>query len=339
MQNKKLKNNLLSGFTIIELIVVIAIIAVLAGIVIFAVTQYIAKAKDATIEGDLVSIAKDAAVIFSGGSGNYGELTSNLIYQNISSSINNAGGVMTVNVPSDNSEYCVASTLVTDKTKSWCVDNTGFNGIGFCSSAGSCAGGYCSGGNYDLGSGVCSGNYCTGSYYLSDGTCDGSPQNDCSIYNSDSSACSSHPECTNALSCDNPSSGDFGCASYTNQSNCTMYWYQYCSWNGNCNYFGGECSAWNNDSVDCGNVPGCTFNADTDYCNNIGPNCSVSGCDENNDCGGLSADINIADCSDPNNNECTCHNGCTWKNDTAPCSSITDSGTCSDKSGCSWIGE
>ena len=48
-----MKNHISKGFTIIELIVVIAIIAVLAGIVLVNVTQYINKSKDASIEADM----------------------------------------------------------------------------------------------------------------------------------------------------------------------------------------------------------------------------------------------------------------------------------------------
>ena len=52
------------GFTIIELIVVIAIIAVLAGIVLVNVTSYINKGKDSAITGNLASIMTNAAVYF-----------------------------------------------------------------------------------------------------------------------------------------------------------------------------------------------------------------------------------------------------------------------------------
>ncbi len=50
------------GFTIIELIVVIAIIAVLAAIVLVNVTKYINKGKDAAIQGNLASVMSNAAV-------------------------------------------------------------------------------------------------------------------------------------------------------------------------------------------------------------------------------------------------------------------------------------
>jgi prepilin-type N-terminal cleavage/methylation domain-containing protein len=58
------------GFTIIELIVVIAIIAVLAAIVLVNVTTYINKGKDAAIQGNLSSIMTNASVFFDT-AGNY----------------------------------------------------------------------------------------------------------------------------------------------------------------------------------------------------------------------------------------------------------------------------
>jgi len=62
--------NKLKGFTIIELIVVIAIIAVLATIVLVNVTGYINKGKDAAIEGNIASVMTNAAVYFDN-NGNY----------------------------------------------------------------------------------------------------------------------------------------------------------------------------------------------------------------------------------------------------------------------------
>src|ERR1035437_2578538 len=41
------------GFTIIELVVVVAIIVVLSGVVLFSVTQYLNKGKDSNVSGNL----------------------------------------------------------------------------------------------------------------------------------------------------------------------------------------------------------------------------------------------------------------------------------------------
>ncbi len=59
MINKKSK-----GFTIIELLVVVAIIAVLASIVLISVTQYIVRGRDAAAQGNLASMLTNGAVFF-----------------------------------------------------------------------------------------------------------------------------------------------------------------------------------------------------------------------------------------------------------------------------------
>lgn len=53
------------GFTIIELVVVIAIIAVLAAIVLVNVTQYISKGRDAAAQGNLATMITNGAVYYS----------------------------------------------------------------------------------------------------------------------------------------------------------------------------------------------------------------------------------------------------------------------------------
>ncbi|OGZ68368.1 MAG: hypothetical protein A3D44_01725 [Candidatus Staskawiczbacteria bacterium RIFCSPHIGHO2_02_FULL_42_22] len=53
-----------AGFTIIELLVVVAIIAVLTGIVLVNVTSYINKGKDAAVQGNLSSLTTNAAAYF-----------------------------------------------------------------------------------------------------------------------------------------------------------------------------------------------------------------------------------------------------------------------------------
>ena len=55
-----MNNKFSKGFTIIELIVVIAIIAVLAGIVLVNVTSYINKGKDAAVIANMRTIQIEA---------------------------------------------------------------------------------------------------------------------------------------------------------------------------------------------------------------------------------------------------------------------------------------
>lgn len=86
MQNKK-------GFTIIELIVVIAIIAILAAVVMVNVTGYIAKSKLAGIKSDLSRISIIAAVYADEHDGSYSGLCATLT--NISNDISKNGRTLT----------------------------------------------------------------------------------------------------------------------------------------------------------------------------------------------------------------------------------------------------
>jgi len=118
------------GFTIIELIVVIAIIAVLASIVLVNVTSYIAKGKDASIKGNMSSMATMAAAWYDNPdhTGFLG-LDTDPAYASGIASIDTANGTGTVIdniVPTTGSAWCVQSDL-NDGTD-WCVDSTGYKG-------------------------------------------------------------------------------------------------------------------------------------------------------------------------------------------------------------------
>ena len=54
------------GFTLIELIVTIAIIAVLSGIILFSITQYIDKGKDSNISGNLAVLVPAGETWYNG---------------------------------------------------------------------------------------------------------------------------------------------------------------------------------------------------------------------------------------------------------------------------------
>lgn len=56
--------NYSKAFTLIELIVVIAIIAVLSAIVLFSITQYINKGKDSNVAGNLASLIPAGEVYY-----------------------------------------------------------------------------------------------------------------------------------------------------------------------------------------------------------------------------------------------------------------------------------
>ncbi len=128
------------GFTIIELIVVIAIIAVLAAIVLVNVTQYINKSKNANIKANLAGLTTDGTVYFES------DPTYNGSYQNFcnSSSVasaktaidkiwdptGNVTGTVTCNTNNTFTKWCACAGLLTTSTdpsdSNFCVDSTGY---------------------------------------------------------------------------------------------------------------------------------------------------------------------------------------------------------------------
>ena len=115
------------GFTIIELIVVIAIIAVLAAIVLVNVTQYIAKGKNTAIQGDMATILTNAAVFYDGHSSVYTGFDADSTYTNPLAGVTGNGGTLTPDVQA--STFCVVSTMNITNTEptgtKYCVDTTG----------------------------------------------------------------------------------------------------------------------------------------------------------------------------------------------------------------------
>lgn len=123
MQTKNQK-----GFTIVELIVVIAIIAVLATIVLVNVTQYISKGRDASIKGNMNTILTNAAVHWDTNSSfTTPAFLTSATYTGPVSAIEDADGTVTQGFRSSGSSWCMYVTL-TDGATTYCIDGTGFKG-------------------------------------------------------------------------------------------------------------------------------------------------------------------------------------------------------------------
>jgi len=117
------------AFTIIELIVVIAIIAILAGIVLNNVTKYNNKGKISAIKGNLATLRVVGLKYFET-NGNYTSFCGTNPLPSISAAITKAGGTMTCfnsavvgGCLGLTNKWVVISTLP-DGT-SWCVDYLG----------------------------------------------------------------------------------------------------------------------------------------------------------------------------------------------------------------------
>jgi prepilin-type N-terminal cleavage/methylation domain-containing protein len=117
------------GFTIIELIVVIAIIAVLAAIVLTNVTQYIGKGKDAAIKEQVKQIPAVATDYFTTNDTYSGMCATGTKCGQIEANIANLGGQYNVpNIKTDGSAYCM-DFILSDGVSKWCIDNTGYSGF------------------------------------------------------------------------------------------------------------------------------------------------------------------------------------------------------------------
>ncbi len=143
-----MKNIKSKGFTIIELLVVVAIIAVLASIVLVNVTSYISKGKDAAAQGNLATLLTNGAVYYDT-NGNYngwvtGAGTGAANYVSVYNALTNAGYTVTANCNvaacgATSTAWCAQVTLKAS-TNTYCVDSTGekINKAG-----GTCAAGVC----------------------------------------------------------------------------------------------------------------------------------------------------------------------------------------------------
>ena len=121
------------GFTIIELIVVIAIIAILAAIVMVNVTKYINQSKDAAIQADLKAIQTNAIAWIA----NHNGVIDGFFNDNeflAAQAIANAGGNQGIGggLSSDSTKFCFQTYLASNHNIVYCTDSSGFFGQGIC---------------------------------------------------------------------------------------------------------------------------------------------------------------------------------------------------------------
>jgi len=109
-----------NGFTIIELIVVIAIIAVLSSIVLTSVAKYISKSRDSAIKENMNSFLINSSTYLES-HGNFGAFCNDSITQKIYDNINSDNKYCHHN----DSQWVVCARLFEDNTKAWCIDYTG----------------------------------------------------------------------------------------------------------------------------------------------------------------------------------------------------------------------
>ncbi len=117
-----------AGFTIVELLVVVAIIAVLASIVLVNVTAYINRGKNASIKANLSSVLVNGSVYFDANE-SYTGFCGTTGYTGPSAAIVAAGSSIATTCIDTTTATCACSTLNTTATEPtgsvFCVDSTG----------------------------------------------------------------------------------------------------------------------------------------------------------------------------------------------------------------------
>jgi prepilin-type N-terminal cleavage/methylation domain-containing protein len=124
------------GFTLIELIVVIAVIGVLSAIILFSVTQYINRGKDSNIAASLVVLIPAGEVYYNSASAYSGFCSSDAFKNTLSqmptqssdapcyNSTTNPAGVC-CDVASDGQSWAACAREFTNNSKAFCVDSRG----------------------------------------------------------------------------------------------------------------------------------------------------------------------------------------------------------------------
>ncbi len=113
-----------AGFTIIELLVVVAIIAVLTGIVLLNVIVYTDRGKTGAIKANISGIQTNAAVLYEN-SGSYLGLCGIASVNAARSAIIAAGSIALICVVNAaNTQYCVCSREI-GNANTFCADYTG----------------------------------------------------------------------------------------------------------------------------------------------------------------------------------------------------------------------
>ena len=149
------------GFTIIELIVVIAIIAVLAAVVLINVTQYMDKGRDAAIRGNLSSLVARGTKFFEDstlGNGTYlffctdaggaapirAAIESPKVGGALACTCDTPGCINFIGGPPK--KWCACSPLHSKTggvVDTFCVDSAGYKGVSQVVCTTRCASGYC----------------------------------------------------------------------------------------------------------------------------------------------------------------------------------------------------
>lgn len=114
------------GFTLIELIVVIAITAILSAIILFSISQYINKGKDSNVAGNLAVLVPAGEVYYTSYPNSYRDFCSSDVVVNAFSQMpSDTVYQCYVDESKDYKAWAACAGKFTDATKAYCVDSRG----------------------------------------------------------------------------------------------------------------------------------------------------------------------------------------------------------------------
>lgn len=115
-----------TGFTLVEILVVIVIIAILASIVLYSARQYINKGKDATIKGNLVVLVTAGELWYDRNNSSYAGFCGSDAVKRALDQIPSVVGDKHCNVKTpEGTAWAACAREFVDDTKAYCVDNKG----------------------------------------------------------------------------------------------------------------------------------------------------------------------------------------------------------------------
>jgi prepilin-type N-terminal cleavage/methylation domain-containing protein len=117
-----------TGFTLVELVIVIAIIAILAAVILVSVNNYISKSKDTAVKADMSSLEMAATKYIYDNNGQLTGFAGSTDYNKISTALDkvgNATGTLHFVNPTNTTNWTACAQLVYNSTSFWCLDSFG----------------------------------------------------------------------------------------------------------------------------------------------------------------------------------------------------------------------
>jgi prepilin-type N-terminal cleavage/methylation domain-containing protein len=126
-----INNNKKKAFTLIELLIVIAIIGILSGAVIVAMSGTQESAIDSRIKASMAQLRSSIEIYGLVNGANYTGLESDSEISLLIDDIESQVGTPTVNISGSGDRYCL-STNLKSSNELWCIDSAGYGGLGDC---------------------------------------------------------------------------------------------------------------------------------------------------------------------------------------------------------------